>query len=144
MVAIPGHARRGRDGKLTAVLDHTLRIGDAEVSDKIIAAYKERGIEPPEHVEAPPTIEPRFLCWWEAYQDLQTERRAARGPIPIGAITSYAREYGLDADTLKRIVWAVDRVLLDHWRGIDEAEKARHGRTGGANGANSAVSEGKA
>lgn len=125
MVAVPGRPRRGRKGKLTAVLDHQLRIGDAQLSDVIIAAYKERGLTPPEHIEKPPQIEGRFLVYWEAYQDLQTERIHARGMIPIGAITSYARQYGLDPDTLKRIVWRVDKVLLDHWAGLDKSAAAK-------------------
>lgn len=126
MVSVPGHPRRGGKGKLTAVLDHQLRIGDAQLSDAIIAAYKERGLTPPEHIEKPPQIEGRFLVYWEAYQDLQTERIHQRGMIPIGAITSYARQYGLDPDTLKRIVWKVDSVLLEHWRGMDKTEAARN------------------
>lgn len=132
MVAIPCHARGGGKGKLTAVLDHTLRIGDAQVSDQIIAAYKERGLTPPEHIEEPPLIEPRFLVYWEAYQDLQTERRQPRGRIPIGAITRYAQDYGLDPDTLKRIVWKVDETLLDHLEGKDKAEAERQKTAGKA------------
>ena len=123
MVTIPRDPRRGRKGKLTAVLDHQLRIGDAQLSDTIIAAYKERGLTPPEHIEAPPHIEQRFLVYWEAYQDLQTERVHPRGRIPIGAIASYAREAGVEVDTLKRIVWKVDEILLEHWAGQDKAAR---------------------
>ena len=126
MVAVPGDARGGGKGKLTAVLDHQLRIGDAQLSDTIIAAYKERGLTPPEHIETPPQIEGRFLVYWEAYRDLQTERRQPRGKIPIGSITRYARDYGLDPDTLKRIVWTVDATLLEHWEGLDKTEAAKH------------------
>ena len=61
--------------------------------------------------------------YWEAYQDLQSERRAPRSQIPISAILTYADRYGLDPDTLKRIVWRVDRVLLKHWKDQDEAAK---------------------
>lgn len=125
MVAVPAHARGGREGKLTAVLDHQLRIGDAQLSDQIVAAYKERGLQPPEHIEKPPLIEGRFLVYWEAFQDLQTERVHPRGRIPIGRIASYAREYGLDVDTLKRIIWRVDQVLLEHWADLDKAEANR-------------------
>ncbi len=123
MDPLPRGTRRGRGGKLTEVLDHTLRIGDAEVSDKIIAAYQERGLTPPEHLEAPPQIDPRFLVYWEAFQDLQTERRTPRGRIPVSAILDYSQAFGLNPDTLKRIVWTVDRVLLDHWKGVDESDK---------------------
>ena len=63
--------------------------------------------------------------YWEAFQDLQTERIVPRGTIPISSIIAYADRYGLDPDTLKRIVWKVDRVLLDHWNNKDEAEKKR-------------------
>ncbi len=123
MVEFPRGARRGRGGKLTAVLDHALRVGDVEVSESIIAAYKERGLTPPEHLEAPPTIDPQFFVYWEAYQDLQTERRTPRGRIPVLAIVKYCQAYGLDPDTVKRIVWKVDTVLLKHWKGIDESKE---------------------
>lgn len=124
MGSVPGGPRRGRKGKLTAVLDHQLRIGDAKVSDTIIAAYKERGLQPPEHLEEPPLIEKRFTVYWEAYRDLQTERINARATIPFSAIASYAQQYGLDVDRLKRIVWKVDEVLLEHWKGLDKAATA--------------------
>ena len=123
MDPLQGPARRGSNGKLVEVLDHQLRIGDAEVSDAIIAAYRERGLTPPENLEAPPAIVPAFMVYWEAYQDLQTERRAPRGPIPVSAILDYCQVFGLNPDTLKRIVWKVDRVLLDHWKSVDESEK---------------------
>lgn len=125
MGSVPGCPRRGRKGKLTAVLDHQLRIGDAKVSDTIIAAYKERGLQPPEHLEAPPLIEPRFSVYWEAYRDLQTERVQRQATIPFNAIASYARQYGLDVDRLKRIVWKVDEVLLLHWEGVDKTTAAQ-------------------
>ena len=48
-----------------------------------------------------------------------------RGPIPANAIILYAKAYGLDPDSLKRIVWATDRVLLEHWKKLDDAEKAK-------------------
>lgn len=66
--------------------------------------------------------------FWEAYQDLQTERRHPRGRISALAIVHYARAYGLDPDQLKRIVWRVDEVLLEHWENQDKAEKAKRER----------------
>ena len=120
------HGTRGsRRGKLVDVLDHQLRIGDEEVSEKIVRAYKARGLQPPEHIAEPPDIEPHFFVYWEAYQDLQGERRSPRGTIPITAIVDYCRAYGLDPDLLKRIVWKVDKVLLEHWAGTDKAEVAK-------------------
>lgn len=110
---------------MTAVLDHQLRIGDEEVSESIVAAYKERGLQPPEHLADPPDIKPEFLIYWQAYRDLQTERRTPRGAIPVNAIFEYADRVGVDRDQLKRIVWEVDKTLLDHWKGLDEAEKTR-------------------
>ena len=110
---------------MTAVLDHQLRIGDEEVSETIVAAYKERGLQPPEHIADPPDIQPEFLIYWQAYRDLQTERRTARGAIPVNAIFDYADRVGLDRDQLKRIVWEVDKTLLEHWDGLDKAAKAR-------------------
>ncbi len=123
MVKLSSGSRGGRGGKLTTVLDHALRIGDSEVSETIIAAYKERGLTPPEHIEAPPKVDPRFMVYWEAYQDLQTERRTPRGAIPVVAIVEYCQAYGLNPDTVKRIVWKVDKVLLAHWKSKDESEK---------------------
>jgi hypothetical protein len=43
--------------------------------------------------------------------------------IPIGSIVTYAQAYGLNPDTLKRIIWATDRILTDHWKGLDDAAK---------------------
>lgn len=125
MVELPSGSRRGSGGKLTAVLDHRLRIGDQEDSESVVAAYKARGLTPPEHLTDPPQIQLRFLVYWEAFQDLQTERVHPRATIPIIAIIDYAGRYGLDPDTLKRIVWKLDRVLLEYWRGMDESEKAQ-------------------
>jgi len=125
VVAFPGRARERRLGKLIEVLDHQLRIGDKETADKITAAYKERGLTPPDHIEDPPKIRPEFAAYWEAYRDLMSERRAPRGPIPALSIIQYADAYGLDRDCLKRIVWAVDKVLTDHWKKLDETEKLK-------------------
>ena len=125
MVSVSGSSRRGRRGKLTAVLDHRLRIGDESVSDNIVQAYKERGLTPPEHVETPPDIEEKYFVYWEAYQDLQSERIHSRGTIPISAILAYSAAYNLDPDTLKRIIWRVDRVLLEFWKSKEEADKRR-------------------
>lgn len=123
MVELSRRTRGGGVGKLSEVLDHQLRIGDSEVSETIIAAYKERGLTPPENIQDPPKIDPRFFVYWEAYRDLQGERRTPRGTVPITAIVKYAQAYGLDPDALKRIIWKVDKVLLAHWKGLDEAEK---------------------
>ena len=125
MVSIPRRPRRGRRGKLAEVLDHSLRLGDAASQEKVIAAHKARGLTPPENLVNPPRIELRFLVYWEAFQDLQTERVNPRGMIPVGKIIEYADRYRLDPDTLKRIVWKTDGVLLDHWKGLDAAQKAQ-------------------
>ena len=125
MVPVPSRSRGGSGGKLAAVLDHTLRLGDAKTQEKVIAAHKARGLTPPEHLLDPPRIELRFLVYWEAFQDLQTERITARTTIPVVKIIEYAARYGLDPDTLKRIVWKTDRILLDHWKGIETAEKSQ-------------------
>ncbi len=125
MDAIPSGSRRGSGGKLAEVLDHTLRLGDAETQEKVIAAHKARGLTPPEHLVDPPKIELRFLVYWEAFQDLQTERIHAGGTIPIGKIIEYADRYKLDPDTLKRIIWKADQVVIEHFKGVTAAEKAR-------------------
>lgn len=125
MDTIPRDSRRGSGGKLAEVLDHTLRLGDSDTQEKVIAAHKERGLTPPEHLVNPPKIELRFLVYWEAFQDLQTERVNARQTIPIGKILAYADRYQLDPDTLKRIVWKADQVLLDHWKGVDKSLAAQ-------------------
>lgn len=61
--------------------------------------------------------------FWEAWQDLQTERRNPRGTIPVSSILRYCEHYGLEADTVKRFVWAIDRVVLSYWASQDEAAK---------------------
>ena len=43
----------------------------------------------------------------------------------MNAIFEYADGLGVDRDRLKRIVWEVDKTLLEHWAGLDEAEKKR-------------------
>jgi hypothetical protein len=68
-------------------------------------------------------VKRQFLVYWEAFQDLQTARLTPRTTIPINSILDYADRYGLDPDTLKRIVWATDAILLEHWKGVDAAEK---------------------
>ena len=59
------------------------------------------------------------------FQDLQTARLVPRGMIPINAIIDYAARYKLDPDTLKRVVWKTDGILLEHWKGVDAAEAAK-------------------
>lgn len=124
MVELPSRTRGRRHGKLVEVLDHTLRLGDQEDQEKVIAAHKARGLQPPEHLVNPPKIELRFLVYWEAFQDLQTARVNPRGPIPIGAILDYAARFDLNPDTLKRIIWAADKIVLEHWKGLDKAAQA--------------------
>lgn len=125
MVSFPRSSRRKSHGKLTDVLDHQLRVGDVQVAESIAAAYKARGLTPPEHIEKPPEIRPEYLVYWEAYRDLVSERRQPRGPIPALAVIQYADAYGLDRDALKRIVYRVDRVLTDHWKNQDAADKVK-------------------
>lgn len=125
MESFPHSARGRRPGKLTAVLDHQLRVGDQAVSEDIIAAYAERGIEPPEHLVDPPKVKAEYFVYWEAFQDLISERRSPRGPIPTLAIIEYADAYGLDREILKRVVWAVDKILTEHWKATDSADEAK-------------------
>jgi len=124
MVVLQGRIRRRNSGKLISVLDHLLRVGDEKVSENIVNAYKERGLTPPEHLETPPIIHPENYIYWEGYQDLQSER-IARGFIPITAIVTYCRAYDLDIDTMKRIVWRLDKILLGHWKSNDDAKQAQ-------------------
>ncbi len=125
MVELPRRTRGGSGGKLAEVLEHSLRLGDKDTQEKVIAAHKARGLTPPEHLVDPPKIELRFLVYWEAFQDLQTERIHARGTIPIGKILDYADRYGLDPDALKRIIWKTDQIVLNYWKGVDKSEAAQ-------------------
>ena len=43
----------------------------------------------------------------------------------MNSIFAYADRAGLDPDQLKRIIWEVDKTLLEYWKGLDEAEKRR-------------------
>lgn len=125
MVTLSRSSRGKSDGKLTDVLDHQLRVGDAKVAESIIAAYRERGLTPPENIEKPPAIRQEFLVYWEAYRDLISERRSPRGPIPALSVIQYADAYGLERESLKRIVYAVDRVLTNHWKAQDDAAEVK-------------------
>ncbi len=129
MGAFQGEGRKGHRGKLTDVLDHQLRIGDQGVNENIIAAYRERGLQIPDHIQQPPEIKAENIVYWEAYRDLITERVQPRGTIPVTRILLYAARFDLEPDALKRVVWACDRVLLDHWKDLDEAEKAKGPKT---------------
>lgn len=43
----------------------------------------------------------------------------------MNSIFSYAERLGLDQDRLKRIVWEVDKTLLEYWKDSDDAETRR-------------------
>lgn len=112
-----------------------MRVGDQDVSESVIAAYRDRGLTPPDHIVEPPQVKPEFLVFWEAFRDLISERTTPRGPIPVSSILDYADRYGLDRDQLKRIVWATDRILVDHWKSQDKAEEnKRKANAGGSSG----------
>lgn len=125
MVSLPRSSRGKSHGKLTEVLGHQLRVGDAKIAATIAAAYKERGLTPPENIEKPPSIRQEYLVYWEAYRDLISERLQPRGPIPSLSVIAYADAYGLDREALKRIIYAVDRVLTDHWKSQDDAAEVK-------------------
>ena len=55
-----------------------------------------------------------MLVWWDAVQDLLTDRPpGGLYPIPYHRIAEYAERHGMDLDLLKRIVWVVDKYILD-------------------------------
>lgn len=37
----------------------------------------------------------------------------------------YAERRALDPDRLKRIIWEVDKILLEHWENTDKAKTAQ-------------------
>ena len=82
MVSLPRSSRGKSHGKLTEVLGHQLRVGDAKIAATIAAAYKERGLTPPEHIEKPPSIRQAYPVSWEAYRDLLRNRVRPGGPNP--------------------------------------------------------------
>ena len=45
--------------------------------------------------------------------------------VNIGAIMDYAERRALDPDRLKRIIWEVDKILLEHWENTDKAKTAQ-------------------
>lgn len=89
--------------------------------DLIAANYRERGLEPPDHIEKPPAPDPHSLMYWTAYADLQHERppnlydkenNPIRQRIPWSSIARYARYHGMNVDELKRVVWACDSEFI--------------------------------
>lgn len=68
-----------------------------------------------------------YGVWWIAYQDLMTDRpesmRKRLPAIPERDLSRYARERGIDFDLLKRIVWGVDQVFIEHM--LKEASKPK-------------------
>ncbi len=67
---------------------------------------------PPGRVGKAPTIEPSFSLWWNAWQDLSTERMG--GAVPFRAMREYALHHKLDLNLLKRIVWDLDAVYAKY------------------------------
>jgi len=96
-------------------LRHGLRGIQGDESN-IAASYRERGLPPPEHITAPPAIEPEHKLYWQAYADLQHERPASFGKgarrISWSSIARYAQYHGLNVDELKRYIWALDSEFL--------------------------------
>lgn len=87
--------------------------------DKIVAAAEETGVELPQTVDEKPEVRPDLELYWEAYMDLNGTRASGfgLGPIPWTSIDAFARRHKLeDPDefqTLKEIVWKVDKAYLD-------------------------------
>ena len=115
---MPAGPTRYGDTWQRSSLTTTLQLQTGRIASLVILVYQRR------HIVEPPDIRPEFLIYWQAYRDLQTERRTPRGAIPVNAIFEYADRVGLDRDQLKRIVWEVDKTLLEHWDGLDKAAKA--------------------
>jgi len=75
---------------------------------------------PPGRVGKAPDIQPHYLLWWTAWQDLSTERLG--GAIPFHAMREYAVYHKLNLNLLKRIVWGLDAKYLE-WQKKKAAKK---------------------
>lgn len=84
---------------------------------QVQAQYAELNRLPPARVGDVPEIEPSFLIWWVAWQDLKTDRPpGGLYSIPHSAIALYADRYNLDLELLKRIIWGLDEIFLERER----------------------------
>lgn len=95
---------------------------------QIAAAAEEMGQELPDTLADKPEVRPDLWLYWEAYLDLTGTRAIGfgLGPIPWTAVDGFAGRHGLDDpdefQTLKEIVWGVDRAYLK-WHADNKDKK---------------------
>lgn len=87
------------------------------------------GREPPGRIGNVPEIEPSYLLWWTAWQDLKTER-APGGlyPIPITTVRKYAEDNDLDYTMLKDVVYGLDGFFTNY---LEKKQAAKKGTSNG-------------
>lgn len=68
---------------------------------------KTRGVAPPEFLKDRPTIRHELHFYWQAFNELCTER-TMNGHIPIRAIHDYGDRYGVSSETFRVIMLAMD------------------------------------
>lgn len=70
-----------------------------------------------------PEISENIMFYWNAYQDLATERpTGGYFSIPFFKIKQYADIFKSDLETLKLIIWAIDSRYLKHCKVKAEQE----------------------
>ena len=96
--------------KLTGVLEAVLS-GVSENRSKIAAAYRERGLTPPTHIESPDPMPEEYRFYWGAFCEL---RSCSDGAIPWTAMDQYARLYQVrDFDIFLEIIRRLESHLRD-------------------------------
>lgn len=127
------HGERGK--KLKERLFFELEIGSKNAA-KIQSQYASMGQPAPGRPGNPPTIEPSYELWWNAWQDLSTTRPpGGLATISYTVMADYADRKGLDLDQLKQIIWGLDQEFLDHERKrIERERRARETRKGHSHG----------
>ncbi len=85
---------------------------------KLEISLRTHGRPIPDWIAEAPVVNEHDLFYWQAFQDLCTERQVGYsvGPIPWSAARYYAKEYGLDrdeADDFWTIIRAMDLAYLE-------------------------------
>lgn len=95
----------------------------------------EKGLDPPEVFFNQPRIEECNAFYWEAFQDLSTERQIGMGigPIPRSATMSYASESGLFGDAAEQFASIIRMVDVEYLRMINSVSPSKGGRAGKEN-----------
>jgi len=94
--------------------------GAVENKGKILAALKERGLQPPDSLADESGDPGDYSLYWTAFRELLSERPPVKNArIPWGSIQAYAQHIGVEADHLGRITRALESRLREWWSAND-------------------------